>query len=71
VHHATIYASKDPVALDAITLRRITKWRAKASLPPIGPQAAYIDMAAQMGLGNADARKIDIRNIGRAPNESE
>lgn len=71
LHHATIYASKDPVALDAVALRKIAKWRAKASLPPVGPRAAYIEMAEQMGLGNADTRKIDIRSIGRSPNESE
>lgn len=71
LHHATIYASRDPVALDATTLRRITKWRTKAVLPPIGPRAVYVETAAEMGLGNADPRKIDIRNIGRSPNESE
>ena len=67
IHHATIYASKDPVALDAFTLRKIEKWRAGASLPPIGPRAAYIEVAGQMGLGNYDAARTEIRNVGPAP----
>jgi hypothetical protein len=71
IHHATIYASKDPVAIDAVAHKHIEKWRANASLPPIGPRALYIETAAQMGLGNSTSGKIDIRNIGRAANESE
>jgi uncharacterized protein (DUF362 family) len=71
IHHATIYASKDPVAIDAIAHKHIEKWRANASLPPIGPRALYIETASQMGLGNSTSGKIDIRNIGRAANESE
>src|SRR5436305_62314 len=30
IHHATILASKDPVAIDALTVRQIEEWRAKA-----------------------------------------
>lgn len=67
VQHATIYASKDAVALDAITLRHIEKWRRNASLPAIGPQVGYVETAAQMGLGNSDPARIEVRNIGQAP----
>jgi uncharacterized protein (DUF362 family) len=65
VHHATLYASKDPVALDAVTLRRLEQWRARASLPPIGRAAAYVDFASQLGLGNSAPNRIGVRNIGR------
>src|SRR6267378_2811270 len=53
IHHATLYASRDPVALDAIALKRLEEWRARASLRPVGSVAAYIDFASQLGLGNS------------------
>jgi uncharacterized protein (DUF362 family) len=64
-HHATLYAGKDPVALDAIALRRLEQWRARASLPAIGRLATYIDFANQLGLGNSAPNRIEIRNMGR------
>ena len=65
VHHATLYASKDPVALDAIALKRLEEWRKRGSLRPVGPVAAYIDFASQLGLGNSATNRIEVRNIGR------
>src|SRR6184192_1335418 len=65
VHHGTLYASKDPVALDAIALKRLEQWRAHASLPAISPMAAYVGLASQLGLGNSASNRIEIRNIGR------
>src|SRR6266516_2648196 len=64
-HHGTLYASKDPVALDAIALRNLEKWRARASLPPIGSTAAYVEFDSQLNLGNSAPNRIEIRNIGR------
>jgi uncharacterized protein (DUF362 family) len=63
VHHATLYASKDPVALDAVALRRLERWRTRASLPPIGRAAAYVGFASQLGLGNSAPNRIEVRNI--------
>ncbi|MGE5214082.1 MAG: DUF362 domain-containing protein [Nitrospirota bacterium] len=65
VHHATLYASRDPVALDAIALKRLEEWRKRESLRPVGPVAAYIDVASQLGLGNSSTNRIEVRNIGR------
>jgi uncharacterized protein (DUF362 family) len=65
VHYATLYASKDAVALDAAALRRLEQWRVPASLPAIGHTADYIDFASALGLGNAASNRIEIRNIGR------
>jgi len=64
-HHATLYASRDPVALDAIALKRLEEWRARASLPKIGRLAAYIDFASQLGLGNSALNRVEVRNIER------
>jgi uncharacterized protein (DUF362 family) len=65
VHHATLYASRDPVALDAIALKRLEEWRKSGSLRPVGSVAAYIDFASQLGLGNSATNRIEVRNIGR------
>lgn len=65
VHHGTLYASKDPVALDAVALKRLEEWRKRGSLRPVGPVAAYIDVASQLGLGNAASNRIEVKNIGR------
>jgi uncharacterized protein (DUF362 family) len=65
IHLGTLYASKDPVALDAIALRYFEQWRAHASLRAIGPIAAYIDYASQIGLGNSAPNRIEIKRIGR------
>ncbi|MEP6585215.1 MAG: DUF362 domain-containing protein [Candidatus Udaeobacter sp.] len=65
VHHGTLYASKDPVALDAIALKLLEEWRKRGSLRPVGPVAAYIDVASELGLGNSAPNRIEVRNIGR------
>ena len=64
VHHATLYASKDPVALDTIALKRLEEWRKRGSLRPVGPVAAYIDFASQLGLGNSAPNRIEVRKLG-------
>jgi uncharacterized protein (DUF362 family) len=63
IDYATIFASRDPVALDAVMLRKLQEWRARASLPPLTERAAHVAAAAQMGLGNDDPRNIVIREV--------
>ena len=65
MHHATLYASRDPVALDAIALKRLEEWRARASLPAIGRLAAYVGFASQLGLGNSAPNRIELKNIAQ------
>jgi len=65
VHHATLLASRDPVAIDALALQRIDAWREKAKFPPIGRLANHVEVAGQVGLGHADLTRIEIRNVGR------
>ena len=65
IHHATLYASKDPVALDAIALKYFEQWRSRGSLPAIGPMAGYVTYASQIGLGNSAPNRIEVKNIGR------
>src|SRR6266702_225189 len=65
MHHGTLYASKDPVALYAVALKLLVESRKRGSLRPVGPVAAYIDLASELGLGNSAANRIEVRNVGR------
>lgn len=69
IHHATLYASKDPVAIDAVALKKLEQWRVRSSLPALDQMAAYVKAAGQIGLGNNAADRIEIRNVGRVPPE--
>lgn len=62
---ATLYASKDPVAIDSIVLRQLEEWRKKGKLPSIHRRGAHVAVAEQFGLGNANPARIQIRDVGR------
>src|SRR5256886_8274492 len=64
VHHATLYASKDPVALDTVALKRLDEWRSKSNFAPIGRVASYVQTATTVGLGNSDMSRIEVKNVG-------
>jgi hypothetical protein len=61
--HATLYASRDPVALDATALRLIDEWRKRAKLPPTAKRTEWLQSAAQMGLGQCEADRIEVRRV--------
>ncbi|MGI8432879.1 MAG: DUF362 domain-containing protein [Chthoniobacterales bacterium] len=61
----TIYASRDPVAIDSVAGRQIETWRKREKFPSIARTGAHIAIAAQMGLGNASPSRIEVRNVGR------
>ena len=65
VHHATLYASKDPVAIDAIALKKLEQWRAHANFPSTTRLAQYVKYASDIGLGNSQTDRIQIKNIGK------
>src|SRR5260370_16078159 len=65
IHHATLYATRDPVALDTMALKRLEDWRSRGSLPKDAPQAAYIGFASPIGLGNSASHRAELRNISR------
>ena len=65
VHHATILASKDPVAIDTLALKQLERWREGARLPPIGPLAAHVQIAGQSGLGTGEISKIEVKRVER------
>jgi uncharacterized protein (DUF362 family) len=63
--HATLYASKDPVALDSVALKQLEALRAKENFPPIGRLASYVQTATTVGLGNSEMSRIEVKNVGR------
>lgn len=64
-HHETLYASRDPVALDAIGLRKLEEWRKPAKLGPIGNRADWLKSAEQLGIGNFAADRIVLLPAAR------
>jgi uncharacterized protein (DUF362 family) len=63
IHHGALYASKDPVALDAIALKRLDQWRVEAQMEPASKTAKYLKTALAYGLGNADLSKIEVVDV--------
>jgi hypothetical protein len=61
--HTTIYASTDPVAIDAVAARNIDVWRKMAKLPPIAPRVEWLKVAEQMGIGVADSNRISLVSV--------
>jgi uncharacterized protein (DUF362 family) len=66
VQFGKIYASEDPVALDAVAAKQLDSWRVQAKMNPASKIAKYIQTASQYQIGNSDLTKIDIRD-GRNP----
>jgi uncharacterized protein (DUF362 family) len=63
VHYGTLYASKDPVAMDALALKRIDEWRIETQMEPASKTAKYLQTAFSYGLGNADLSKIEVVDV--------
>ncbi len=63
IHFGTLYASKDPVALDAIALKMIDQWRIEAQMEPASKIAKYLPTGVTYGLGNADLNRIEVVDV--------
>jgi uncharacterized protein (DUF362 family) len=66
VPHEAVYVSTDPVALDALGADLVEKARARFGLKSLadeGRPPAYIQAAADLGVGIADRDKISLREI--------
>ena len=61
--HATIYASRDAVAIDAVAVRNIEAWRKMAKLPSIASRVEWLKTAEQAGIGVADVSKIKLQSV--------
>ena len=64
--HEAVYASTDPVAIDAIGWEIVEKLRAELKLKSLtdsGREPAYIKAAADLGLGIAERSKIQLKEV--------
>ena len=64
VRHGAIYASRDPVALDALGLELLDGFRGKGGLPPLGKDVHWISSAEMLGLGTAARERIRVIRVG-------
>lgn len=60
----TIFASADPVAVDAVAAGIVDEYRLANKLPKMRPMAGHIETAASMGLGNSSADSIEQVRVG-------
>lgn len=65
VENFTLFLSYDPVAIDAVARRFLDEERKLRRLPPLGPLTGYLESAEIMGLGLADEKKIQLREVPR------
>ena len=63
IHFGAIYASKDPVAIDAVASKQLDKWRIEAKMYPVSKTAKYVQTATLFQLGNSDLSKIEVRDL--------
>lgn len=63
IQYGTLYAGKDPVALDAVAIQKIDQWRVSAKLDLASKSAKWLRTSFVYGLGNADLSRIEIRNV--------
>ncbi len=64
VDNGAIFASRDPVALDATLVEMIDEVRKASKLPPVRPMSAYIESATQLGLGQSMPSRIRTVRVG-------
>jgi uncharacterized protein (DUF362 family) len=62
--HFTIYASRDPVAVDASATRLVDEARKLSKLPALAAMTAWLQSAESIGLGQQAAEKIELVQVG-------
>lgn len=60
VNHGALYASRDPVAIDAIGLQLLDRFREEGGLPLLSKSVGWIKSAGQIGLGTAERERIRV-----------
>lgn len=64
VNYGALFASRDPVAIDATGLRLIDDFRKDADLPPLSKIIRWLESAELLGLGFASEDKIKTVRTG-------
>jgi len=60
INHGALYASRDPVAIDAIGLQLLDRFRKEGGLPALSKNVGWVKSAEQIGLGVASPERIRI-----------
>jgi uncharacterized protein (DUF362 family) len=64
VNYGAIFASRDPVAIDATGMRLLDDFRKDAKLPALSKITRWLDSAEALGLGCADDAQIELVRTG-------
>lgn len=64
VDELALFASTDPVAIDAIAIRLIDEMRESHKLPSIRKTTAYVEAGAVLGLGHYAEPRIETIRVG-------
>jgi hypothetical protein len=64
VSYSALFASRDPVAIDATALRLIDEQRQLSSMPKASEEGGHVKEAEANGLGNAEEKMVRLRRIG-------
>ena len=64
VNYGAIFASRDPVAIDATGVRLLDEFRKDAGLPPLAKSTKWLESAELLGLGFAAADKVRLVRTG-------
>jgi uncharacterized protein (DUF362 family) len=64
VAYSTLFASRDPVAIDATALRLLDEQRLLSKMPKASEDGGHVSEAAQQGLGIAEEKMITLKRIG-------
>jgi uncharacterized protein (DUF362 family) len=60
VNHGALFASRDPVAIDATGVALLDGFRADAGFPSLVPQTGWLQSGEVVGLGVASPQKIQV-----------
>jgi len=60
----TLYASRDPVAIDATAVRILEESRKPSKLPSLIPMTTWLESAHDVGLGNHREEQIELIRVG-------
>ena len=60
LNHGALYASRDPVAIDALGLQLLDRFRQEGGLPLLSKNIGWIQSAETIGLGAASRERIRV-----------
>lgn len=64
VNYGAIFASRDPVAIDATGMRLLDDFRKEAKLPALSKITRWLESAEALGLGRASDAQIELVRTG-------